>query len=70
MCIYVCFVREHVHLCMQCIILFVASVNNLISNSPYDEINVNNIADNYIGIFSTSRALTDVSYTYIHTCSS
>ena len=48
---------------------FVASVNSLISGDPFNNINVNNIAGSYTGIFSTSIAgdLTGVSkYVYMY----
>ena len=52
MYIYVCFFYS-----------FVASVNSLISGNPFNDINLNDIAGSYTGIFSTSIAgdLTDVS---------
>ena len=48
-------------------LLFVASVNSLLSGNPFDDINLNNIAQDYINIFNTSRSLTLVSNKYLHT---
>ena len=43
-----------VFVCTYTFCLFVASVSSLISGSPFNDINVNDIAGSYTGIFSTS----------------